>query len=241
MSYKISGTNSDNSTVYILQDKEYIGYKDIDAGNYSVTFDSTTPSGITAVAEKNNGHVIGYGDVEAITTTGTVDITRRPLLNSIQQGEISIVGAGITSGTVTITEVDLDKSLLIFHGSRSCLESLLYHRARIELTNATTVTAFINTASVHTKYFDFTVLEFSSGIASIQSGTIAMTNEENTATIDEVDTDKSFVIHLGELAGIDDITRVGCTLELTNGTTVTCKNTQTNALSTVGFMVVEFD
>lgn len=162
-------------------------------------------------------------------------------LNSIQAGVISIYGSAQTSETYTINAVDVDKSILIYGGRRSNLAPPQYNMGRIEITDSTTVTVTIGVGYDNYTYFSFSVIEFSSGIKSIQQGTITMTDQEETDTIDAVDTDKAFVIYLGASTTIDEKGRDICTLELTNSTTVTCKNTQVNASCVVGYMVVEFD
>ncbi|MBA7610710.1 hypothetical protein ES703_17922 [subsurface metagenome] len=171
-------------------------------------------------------------------------ITQAPsgaALNSIQQGEIDLHGAGVLSHTLTINSVDVDKSILIYGGILSGSNDPIYGTSRIEITNATTITAYRGVSHALDSVSTFTVIEFSSGIKSVQSGTIIMTDAENTANINEVDTSKSFVIYLGAAITMSDWANGVCNLELTNSTTVTCKNSQANAAAVVGFMVVEFD
>ena len=162
-------------------------------------------------------------------------------LNSIQTGVIDITGGGVFTDTVTITAVDVDKSFLIYGGILSGSNDPTYGTCRIELTNATTVTGTRGAAHALHATCPFSVVEFSSGIKSIQFGTITMTDEENTDTIDAVDTAKAFVIYLGAAITMSDWANGVCTVELTNATTVTCKGSQSNQAAVVGYVVVEFD
>lgn len=66
--YKISGTAHENSTVYIIQNGEYVGKKPVGVGSYEILFDSISESGIIAVLENNNGQIIGFGDVDIVAT-----------------------------------------------------------------------------------------------------------------------------------------------------------------------------
>ena len=162
-------------------------------------------------------------------------------INSIQTGETDIYGTTVFSHPVTINAVVVANTLLLFGGVRSGSNDARYGVSRLELTNATTVTAYRGTDLDCHAYATFTVVEFSSGIKSIQSGTITMTDEENTDTINAVDTAKAFVLYLGASANLADLANWVCSLELTNSTTVTCKGTQGNQAAVVGYMVVEFD
>lgn len=77
----------------------------------------------------------------AITTVGfTVVEYDSSIINSIQAGTITLSGA--TSGTDTITSVDLSKSFVVFGGNEATSTSEVGRAfVRLTLTNATTVTA----------------------------------------------------------------------------------------------------
>jgi len=66
--YKILGTAHENSTIYIIQNGEYVGKKSVGAGEYEILFDSTSESGITAVSENNSGQIVGFGEVAVVDT-----------------------------------------------------------------------------------------------------------------------------------------------------------------------------
>jgi len=201
--YKIEGAASNNADVHLIQDGSYFGSKAVTAGNYEVSFDSTTPSGLIAVAEKADGEILGYGGVIATTSTGTADLTAGggASIESIQTGYIDVVN-GTSSNTATISSVDMDKSMLMWGGQYPLGNLNLFRYAffYIRLTDATTVTAVRQgTGAAGTMRVRYTVVEFSGGINSIQRGVLANSQYSTTAdaTITEVDTDKAFVNFCG--------------------------------------------
>lgn len=158
--------------------------------------------------------------------------SRRSLFASVQRGSATIAAAA-TSGTATITAVDLANSSIRFLGYESTNPaadggndpSVLF--PRIELTNTTTVTAYRTTAdATYGRVCKFEVTQYVPGVLkSVQRGTISVTvaATSGTATITAVDTTKSELGFLGftETYGTvsNNIMCSGCTL--TNATTVT--------------------
>lgn len=171
-------------------------------------------------------------------------------VKSIQQVSISLTSA--TSNTATITSVDTANAIIIYTGTVfAASQSDGAHTAtRVALTNATTVTATINTSpGAITANVTATIIEFNAGsINSIQAGTIAVTATSgvatNTATITSVNTAKSFVIWLGATTtqGTSTFVSPWTDVVLTNATTVTASSSADGSLGTVtvGYMVVEF-
>lgn len=164
------------------------------------------------------------------------------VIQSIQKGTITIA-AGLTSNTATISSVITGKSMLVYEGlSTTNNASTRYDRlvARIELTNGTTVTATrgVVTGDVTVSY---TVVEFASGVNSIQSGSIVIAATTNTATISAVGAN-AFVLWLGATtaANPSNYTTSQGAVELTNSTTVTATCAVGGAL-TVNYMVVDLD
>lgn len=172
-----------------------------------------------------------------VTASGSV-------ISRIQSGTITIAAAS-SSNTATITSVDTTKSIIIYEGRQpTSTGSANTNRsaARIALTNATTVTATRqNTNDAVT--VAFTVVEFASGVNSIQSGTIAIAGAatSNTATISAVGAN-AFVLWLGGSTAVTGLTwtTTECSAELTNSTTVTAR-CQTNEAMTIGYMVADLD
>ena len=117
------------------------------------------------------------------------------VLSSIQQVEV-LIGNGQTEGTTTITAIDMDKTFLIFGGfsSLGVVSSGLY---LVDLLNPTTVHAQ-RSGEILDRYVNCCVVEFSSGIESIQRGVTLTENAANTdIEINAVDLTKSFVSCLG--------------------------------------------
>lgn len=168
------------------------------------------------------------------------------VIQSIQQGTITIA-AGTLSNTATISSVNTANSILIWDGTKTDTPSPTTTQrwiTRIALTNGTTVTATREASSgTVVVTVGFTVIEFASGVNSIQSGTIAMTAAETsqTATISAVGAN-AFVLLLGATTAVTGLNWVSTqgSVVLTNSTTVTANCILTSAL-TVGYMVVDLD
>ena len=167
------------------------------------------------------------------------------LIQSIQSGSITL-GAGVSSNTATISSVDTSKSILIWNGVQNTVAAQTQPErwaTRIALTNGTTVTATRESTS-SSSTVRFTVVEFASGVNSIQSGTIAIGvgSASNTATISAVGAN-AFVLYLGASTAVASAfnysTGPGAVV-LTDSTTVTASNFTGNTM-TVGYMVVDLD
>lgn len=162
------------------------------------------------------------------------------LIKSVQTGTITIAAAG-TSNTTTITTVIPDNSVVIFGGCTPTGNDIPNAAfCRVDLTNATTVTASRAVASGNGNDVIYTVVEYWPGVLrSVQRSTIVVTT---TATITAVNTAKAYVSSLGftttQATSVDaehfQLPRV----VLTNSTTVTGTAGAVNA--TIGFEVVEF-
>lgn len=168
---------------------------------------------------------------------------RRSLIKSIQRGTVAVASAALT-GTATITAVDLSNSVLVYGGQQTDNSIDTWHRAcaRIELTNATTITATrFEVGEIQTVTYE--VIEFWPGvIKSVQRGTITMTAVNNaTATITAVNTSKSMLGYLGySQENPSTASTIMTRLTLTNSTTVTA-NRATGTLNVIiGYQVVEF-
>lgn len=170
------------------------------------------------------------------------------IIKSIQTAEITIA-ANTSSNTATISAVNTNFAAAFFGGFRSANATATdasQQYVRIDLTNATTVTAQTAAADVsNARIARFTVVEFQPwAVRSIQASTIVLNAvTTNTATINAVTTANAFVVWLGQTHSTNaaDFNYTEGTVELTNATTVTAGkgNSATNAL-TVGFVVIEF-
>jgi hypothetical protein len=171
--------------------------------------------------------------------------SQRGFIKSIQAGTITIA-SGATSNTGTVTAVDPNNSVLIFLGnelSGSTDPRTAY--ARIELTNATTITATRNTSAANTNACNYVLIEFRPGvIKSVQRGTITASGAvSNTATITAVNTAKAWVMLLGwtTTGATDGTTRIYfCRATLTDATTVTFRRNEATSACTGSYQVVEF-
>ena len=157
-------------------------------------------------------------------------------IKSIQAGTITLNSA--TSNTATVTAVSVENAILIWLGNTHAVASGGYRNlnTRLALTNATTITATINTANATDTVVSFVLLEFYAGfIRSVQRGTIT---GATTAAITAVDTNKSFLVPMGyttDNAAGD--TSQAPKLVLTDATTVT--QTGGGAGTVSGYQVVQ--
>ena len=94
MAYKISGTSSENSTIYVLQNNALIGYKENNYVDYDIVFDSSTPSGVIAVAASSEGEIEGYGNIVAIVTGDSSNIIEPNLGGLLKTGQTTSYVAG---------------------------------------------------------------------------------------------------------------------------------------------------
>lgn len=163
---------------------------------------------------------------------------QRSVVRSVQRGTIAITGA--TSNTATITSVDVGNSRLrLLSSNYNATGSARQALVRIALTNATTITATVNTSpAAETCTASFEIIEYWPGvIRSVQRGTIAVAG---TATIAAVNTAKAELDYLG---CEDNSPSIAFNLQtyvvLTNGTTVTAFP-GTNSAQVTGFQVVEW-
>lgn len=165
------------------------------------------------------------------------------LVKSVQRGTIAITGA--TSNTATITSVDTANTRLrligrIYDDGGAGTGTNAQYLVRIALTNATTVTASVNTSpGGSTCTVSFEVVEYVPGVVkSVQRGTVTI--GAGTATINAVNVSKAELDHLGLTDNAAALTSGGDTrLTLTNATTVTVAAGVTSAQVT-GYQVVEF-
>lgn len=166
-------------------------------------------------------------------------------VNSVQHIEITIP-TGAASATATISAVGSKAFILFlgFNATSTTNASIAY--ARVELTDATTVTAYRNSSSgtedvtVSCVVVDAT----SSLVSSVQSGTVSIASDSTsgTATINSTNANYTVVHYLGltnASASTQILSQIKAALTL-SGTTVTATRINSNAAETVGFIVIEF-
>lgn len=167
---------------------------------------------------------------------------------SVQKVSLTIP-TGATSATATITSVNTSNAVIIWDGFVTTDANLVSNEVitRIELTNATTVTAYRNTSSaIYTTTTSATVIEFATSLVkTVQAGTITLSSAQtsNTATISSVSTSNATIIYLNLTSASTGTSAPATfgTLALTNSTTVTATRNATGSVAmTIGYMVLEF-
>jgi len=242
--YKIAGLTLHDADVHIIQNDTYLGSKAVSSGNYEVSFESTTPSGLIAVAKKGDGEIYGYGDVVGVTASGIADLTAGggATIKSIQTGSVTI-GSGSSSSTATISNVDTDKTMLLWNGTRTVSSPSLnrYAYCYTKLTNGTTVTA-VRQGTSGSMEVCFTVVEFEGGINSVQRGVIANSqySQLTDVTITEVNTSKAFVNFCGWNQSNDNVRENMPKMILPNSTTVRMYLANVNNFTQGSYEVIEF-
>lgn len=162
-------------------------------------------------------------------------------IKSIQRGTVTLTGVG--SNTATITAVDPTNSILRWLGASHSTGTTTDGLARIDLTNATTVTA-TRQGTGGNLVVSFEVIEYYPGvIKSVQRGTITLaTVTSNTATITSVDTTKATLEMLGWNTNdtANNPTNWDVRIVLTNATTITGTMGTASATVGLGYQVVEW-
>jgi len=202
MPYKISGNMSEDCNIKVFQGDDYIGYREATGSSHNTVFDLTSSGVVTAVAENSNGRIVGYGNVLPTSTGDSVNITSAGgglVIGSIQRGVITIP-APDTSTTVAISEVDLSKAVISVVGHGGAVSgSTRVPRCLLSFTDSTHIKADRYGNPGFTTWVGYEVIEFSSGIASLQYKTITIGSADTTETtaIDEVDLSKTVLYYAG--------------------------------------------
>lgn len=250
--YKISGLTTDDAKVHIFKDDAYQGYKDITSGSYEVNFALDDATGVTAVAEKSDGQVVGSGDITAVSG-GASDITLPASVRLIQPFSFTQLDGDWTYNHTLSTSVDTDNSFIISTGNTVTGQAIEYRKfTSLALTSSTNVLstrwdsseAYYN-ADVFVCGF---VLEFESGVInSIQRGTkdigrgTAGQFQVVNTTITAVDLTKSFVTF--SFYYKDTYDQTDPVLYLPSSTVMRIERhitSSTKAAMTIAYEVVEF-
>jgi len=245
MAYKVSGTSNDGGRVHVLQDGIYKGYDDISMGSYEVVFDGTTGSGTSVVAENSQGAVTGFGNLVALPTGDSSTITTLGgVMNSVQSFYIQIPDGFPKYADQTITEVDMSKTVLLFNGSHGYNDGTQPDReccAYLEFLNSTTVRVHHDDHDAPTRV-NFTVLEFGSGISSIQRGILSLASiSTNTVSISSVDLSKTIVNQCGDAQSSTFLRDNGVRIYLQDATTLRAYRHSTSGTSNVSYEIIEFE
>lgn len=165
---------------------------------------------------------------------------QRSRVKSVQRGAITITAA--TSNTATITAVVTANCRLRWLGQSfsAASTSQASSCARLALTNATTITATVQTdPGANSTVVSYEILEYWPGvIKSVQRGTIV--GPTTTATITAVNTAKSELNFLGYTqTAVDGIMQYQPRITLTNATTITA-TVIADATTTPAYEVTEY-
>ncbi len=181
---------------------------------------------------------------------GGMTFGKMPIVKSVQS-PLFFIENGVTTDVLTINSINTNNTMLTYLGlSQQSDSSLSWDKmaSRIEITNATTITATRNSTGYYTSV-QCSVIEFHDGILkSNQSGTITMGVGESTDTdtINSVNTSKSICIYRGyttdsTITTLELVKYVMPRVKLTNATTVTANRYSASSPEvTIGYQVVEF-
>ncbi len=165
------------------------------------------------------------------------------IVTSVQNVSITI-SAGQTTGTATVTSVDMTLSALRIMGVRGAHTGYnpATDTASVVKTNSTTITATRNTSDASNSLIvNCSLTTFSSAaIQSVQDGIVTITNTTNTATITSVTLNNAALYFGGSITTNTNTLYFSPDLVLTDATTVTA-NVEAGAFTTKAyFTVVEF-
>ena len=167
------------------------------------------------------------------------------LIRSVQRATITL-GPAVGTATATIAAVSLPDSRLVLTGLYNAGgDTNLYSVAcRVTLTNATTVTADVNSTGAGNREVSFEVIEYAPGVVrSLQIGTYTtVASQTGTVAVTAVNTDKSILDNLGFTSNDATTTMANGVFRqvLTNATTVDGKGYGTITRTAVSYQVVEF-
>lgn len=168
-------------------------------------------------------------------------------IESISTNYTVYIDPTATSGTTTIASVSTSRSHIVLCGIISEGGNADQCHARVELTNATTVTAYRNTLlNTRGVVVTFKVIQWkASAITSIQQNTITLTGvATNTRTITSVDLTRSAVFYLGQTTsnttGSNSANQILTRVHLSSSTVVTATKGSATGTTTVGFVVVQW-
>jgi hypothetical protein len=247
--YKVSGNVGDVAKVFIFKDDVYLGCVDVSAGSYEAIFEASSATGVTAIAEKTNGDLVGYGGITAIATGSAVNITEGISINKIIHGAGTIANDTVSIDVDIGDTVDPDKSMVIYKGSKynSPVSTTYFYRGLValQLLNSTTLRGErgADFGGSTTTTFKFDIIEFSSGIKSVQrdiySTSVTPPPAYKDITISSVDTSKTIIS--ATLTSADAYHRGAVELELVDSTTMRI-HTHLTLWSPfkVGYEIVEF-
>lgn len=200
------------------------------------------PAGKTATAQDADltaGNI--KKDVELFGVMGTFEGAAGLTIKSIQSVTGTIAN-GDTDEYVTIDEVDMDNTVLIFLGCRSATGTL-YDRLAMVLLNGSTEVRILRYGTTGNVVASFMVVEFDGGVKPVQRGLTSLDTTEltDTVTIDEVDLAKTILFRGGFEVNNSDLSSALFTLELEDSTTLRVTRTAKVGYAWSTWQILEFE
>lgn len=166
--------------------------------------------------------------------------TQPGFVKRVQRGTIAITGA--TSNTATITAVDVNNARLRLLGfvNSSGADTEAQSLALLTLTNATTITASVNTSpGADTVTASFEITEYYPGvIKSVQRGTVVVGTPATITAINTLKTDLDWLGCKSDAASV--ILALSSYIVLTNSTTITATPGTVSGTQTSGYQAIEW-
>jgi hypothetical protein len=158
---------------------------------------------------------------------------------------VSLTGSAATRSSA-ITTVDLTKSIIISNGnttSGSNLEDTEVQRM-VSFASGTSLQDQGSTSGNASITSNYMIVEFSTGISSLQTFTVTLSTATSATTnqaVTAVDTSKSILIYTGVHSTVATLGSISAALELTSSTNVSCTRIGDSIASECGFILVEFE
>lgn len=197
-------------------------------------------NGTTVTAYRNTSSA-SFG----VTVRGTVVEFDSSLIGSVQRGTVGIASSSI-SGTATISSVDTSRTVVFYlgHTNSSTTSSGQTVMCRIDLTDATTITANRGSSSSAALTVGYCAVEFAPGIVNaLQVRALALSGSSTTATdtISSVNMANTMLVYQGATCTSSTLNAYLYNLELTGSTQVSLvRGASTSISRTVAYTVLEF-
>ncbi len=199
----------------------------------NTTYKSSIVFGVPTVSQRVVNMSSGY---DVLTTEYTS-------INSIQHVHIE-VPTDREFANATINSVTPDKSVILINGryvANTAHEPDKDYSGLLSLQNATTVRGHHVGIGTATKLYG-TVLEFGSGVTSVQRGVITITGKRSSkTTIKAVDLDKSILNHCGDASPYTFVSDQCVKMHLYDSTTIEAYRNGTDGTSYASWEVIEFE
>lgn len=212
---------------------------------------SVVPTGVSSTAAIGQGQgissnlsdsasVTGLEAVSAIKAPAVLSDNAPTSLENLQTGAATIA-SGANSAVVTITAVDLSKSVLLFSIRGAGTGVTAYDMVRGQLTGTTEITFRRHSSDTSTIEIEWQVLTFKTGV-KVQRGTTGLsgTATATTVNISAVNLSNAVVIatvsNNGSFTGYNDLVRA----KFNSSTQIALERTALNDFAVADWQVIEF-